>query len=244
MQYQSPSWNRLEDGVIVRCDQYGGALIVDVAQEAEKLGCEISVEVSCRFICEDQSGLIRQCASNGHPLLFAAGKSIRQGTLPVLQTEALENLLRPSSGLPRCHPVDSKNESDVFKDGLAFEQFEILKDHPDLSPQERQPGSRQTVDPASRYPHFAVGRTFGRIEEPQQRGFSGAGGPGEKNEFTGLDLEIEGLQNGPPLVLLGDVSQTNHGVIASGACSVSLNELLDWISRHPRGLNCIIGGDP
>ena len=130
-------------------------MIVDITEKAEKLGSEIRVKVPGRFVSEDQTRLVGQCASNCHPLLFAARKSVRQCALSVLQSKAFEDLLSPTVSFPCRHTVDSKNEGDVFENGLALEEFEILKNHPDFAPQKGQPGARQLVDPPSSHPHFA-----------------------------------------------------------------------------------------
>ncbi len=49
----------------------------------------------------------------------------------------------------------------------------------------------ELVDPPPRDPNLALGWSFGGVQQSQEGRFSGAGGSGEKDEFTGFDLEIE-----------------------------------------------------
>ena len=66
------------------------------------------------------------------------------------------------------------------------------------------------VHPPSRNPDLPFGRLFCGVQEPQQRSFPRSRWPGQKNELAGFDLEIERTENEPPLVVLGNVAESNH----------------------------------
>lgn len=237
---KSSGRDRFENGVVMGRNQYGGSLIVDIAQEAEKFRSEVRIEISGRFVGQDQPRLVCQCAGDGNPLLFPTGERVRQCTLAVLQPETFENLVRATTRFPGRDPVDAKNKCDVLENRLAFEKFKILKNDADFPSEEWQAGPGQLVDPPPGDPNLTVGRAFRRVEESQKGSFSGTRRPGEKNELARFNLQIEILQDGPPLVFLGHIAQTNHGLIVSRTCS-GFSTARRVFSRHPRGVNCIIG---
>ncbi len=68
----------------------------------------------------------------------------------------------------------------------------------------------ELVDPPPRDPNLALGWSFGGVQQSQEGRFSGAGGSGEKDEFTGFDLEIERSENEPTLEILGNTAQSDH----------------------------------
>jgi len=94
-------------------------LIVDVAQQAQKLGGEVGVKVSRRLIGENQARLVGQRSGDRDPLLLTTRKRIRKCSLSMLQAEAPKHFHRPAMGLARCNTMDSQDEGDVLEHGLA-----------------------------------------------------------------------------------------------------------------------------
>ncbi len=119
-------------------DQDRRTLVIDVTEKAEKLGCEIGIQIAGRLVGQDQSRLVRQGAGYGDPLLFAAGEGVRQGRLPMLQPESFEHLERSSLRFTRRDAVDAQHKGDVLQYGFPLEELEILKNHTDLSSQQGQ----------------------------------------------------------------------------------------------------------
>ena len=204
MQDQCPRRNRLENRVIVGRDQNGGTLVVDVTQEAQKLGSELGVEISCRLVGQDQTRLVGESSRDRHSLLFAAGKALRKGPLPMLKRETLQHLVRPPGRFAGSDAVKAEHEGDVFENRFSSKQFEILKDDTDLSTQQGKTVSRQLVDAASSYPDFAAARTFRGVQKPEQCGLPRSGRAGQKHELSGVYLEVEILEDRAPLVDLGN----------------------------------------
>ena len=122
--------------MIMGGDHNRRALVIDVTEQAEKLGREIGIQIAGRFVGQDQSRLVGQGTGYGYPLLLATRESIRQSGLPMLQPETLEYLERASLGLARCDAVDAQHKGDVLQDGFPLEEFEILENHTDLSSQQ------------------------------------------------------------------------------------------------------------
>jgi len=210
MENQGPGGDRFEDGVIMSGHKDRRPLVIDIAQQAQKLGGEIGVEVAGGLIGENQSWLVGKGSGDRDTLLLSSRESIRESRLPMLQTEAPEHFHSPAMGFARRDTMDAQDEGDVLEHGLAPQKLEILKDHADLAAQQRQPGSRHLVDPSTRNPHLALGRVFGGVEQAQQRSLASARWSGQKNELTGVDLEVEVIENDSPLVFLGDGTEANH----------------------------------
>ncbi len=60
-------------------DDNGCALVVDVAEQAQKFAGEVRVQVASGFVREDQAGLVCERACDGDSLLFASRKDLRKG---------------------------------------------------------------------------------------------------------------------------------------------------------------------
>jgi len=108
--------------------------------------------------------------------------------------------------------MDAQDEGNVLEYGLAAQKLEILEDDADFTAQQRQLSSHHFVDPSTCNPYLAFGRVFGGVEHAQQRRLACARWSGQKNEFAGINLEIEAIKNGAPFVFLGDGTETNHGL--------------------------------
>ena len=187
-------------------------LVVDIAQQAQKLGGEIGVEVAGGFIGQNESWLVGKGTSDRDTLLFSTRERIRKCRLSMLQTEAPEHFHGPAMGFARRDTMDAQDEGNVLDHGLAAQKLEILKDDTDLAAQQRQLSSHHFVDSSTRNPHLAFGRVFGGIEHAQQCRLACARWSGQKDELTGLNLKIERIENGASLVFLGDGTETNHGL--------------------------------
>ena len=210
VQDEGAGGDRFEDGMVVCGDQYSSPLIVDVTEQAQKLGGEIGIEVTGRFVSEDQPRLIRQCPGDSNPLLLATGEGVRESRLAVLQTQTPEDLCCPPVGFSGRDAVDAEDEGDVFEHRFTPQEFEVLKDDTDLPSQQWQSRSRHFLDASAGDPDLTFGRALSRVEQPQQCGFSGSGWTGQKNELAGIDLEVEGAEDGTPIVFLGDGSKADH----------------------------------
>lgn len=119
-------------------DQHRRSLVVDVAQKAQQLRSEVCVEVSRRFVGEDQAWLVCEGARDSYSLLFTTRQRIGHRRLSVLETEPVENLDRATLGLARRNPMNAQHKGDVLEDVFSSQKLEILEDHTDLSPQKRK----------------------------------------------------------------------------------------------------------
>jgi len=187
-------------------------LIIDVAQQTQELGSEIGVEVPSGLIGENESRLVGKGTSDRDTLLFSTRERVRKRRLSMLQAEAPEHLHGPAMGFARRNTMDAQDEGDVLEHSLAAQKLEILKDDAYFAAQQRQLSSHHFVDSSTCNPHLALGRVFGGVEHAQQRCLACARWSGQKNEFTGLNLEIESIDDGASLVFLGNGTETNHGL--------------------------------
>jgi hypothetical protein len=66
-------------------------------------------------------------------LLFPAGKALREGPLPMLETETLQHLVRTPGRFARRDAMKPEYERDVLENRFSPKQLEILKNDADLS---------------------------------------------------------------------------------------------------------------
>jgi hypothetical protein len=138
---QGAGRNRFEDRMIMGGDHHRRPLVIDVTEKAEKLGCEIGIQIAGWFVGQDQSRLISQGPGYGDTLLLATGEGIREGGLSMLQPETLEHLKRTPLRFTRRDAVDAQYKGDVLQDGFPLEELEILKNYANFSSQQGQTGS-------------------------------------------------------------------------------------------------------
>jgi hypothetical protein len=136
VQNQSPNGHRFEEGVIVGRNEDCRPLVVDVAQEAQKLPGEIGIEVARRFVGQNQAGLVSQSPGDGDSLLFASRKDLGQRRLSVVKTESCENRVTPTVGVSGAKTVKPQDKHNGLENGLVAKQFEILKNDSDLPSKE------------------------------------------------------------------------------------------------------------
>jgi len=77
----------------------------------------------------------------------------------------------------------------------------------------RSSGNRVRAISSIRRPATHTSPSVGRSAAYSKRSsvvFTGARRPGQKNELTGINLEVEGIENGAPVVFLGDGTEANH----------------------------------
>jgi YfiH family protein len=211
MKNERPGRKGLEQRVVVGGEDDGRTLVVDVAEQAEKLGGKIGVEVPGGLVGENQPRLIDQCPGDGDPLLLAAGEGLGIGRLPVMESESLEHVVGPAMGLAGRDPMEPKDEGDVLENRLSTEQLEVLENHPDFPPQLGQRGTGKRVDPAAGDPDLTRGRPLGGIEHPQQRRLADTGRSGQKDHLPGIDRKIDPTEDLPSIVVLGEAADPDHG---------------------------------
>ena len=119
------------------------------------------------------------------------------------------------------------------RDRQVVEQVVLLKDEPDRLLRELDPVLRlQLVGSRAREDVLARPALVEQPEDREQRRLSGAGGPHDRHELAGLDLQVDAAQDeGLPrlgLVALVDVPKLDHRDLRT-------NRLTTHVSMPPRG---------
>ena len=83
----------LDQAKVVAGDEYGDADLVEIDENLHDLARKYGVEISGRFVGEQQHGLVYHSARDTDALLFATGQGAGIGPGPVCQSEPFEPLM-------------------------------------------------------------------------------------------------------------------------------------------------------
>ena len=131
-------------------DQHGGVEpLVEFAEEAEQALAHFLVDISGRFVGDDQVGLHDDGARDRDALFFAARQGRGPGLQPVAQADPFQqfdHVVPVAFLVPAQH---AQGQGDILVGGQVVEQPEFLEDHPDPPPQGGKvlPGQPGGVDP-------------------------------------------------------------------------------------------------
>ena len=114
-----------DSGVVRDDDDGGAAFAAHILQDLQDLFAGVVVERARGLVAEQDFGVFRNGAGDGHALLLAAGKLCREVIDAVGEADHLEDL-------HRVHGVlhDLARELDVFLGGQVLHQVIELKDEP------------------------------------------------------------------------------------------------------------------
>jgi hypothetical protein len=121
------------------------------------VACAAQVERAERFVEQEHSGPVHECARDGDPLLLSAGELAGKPVAKFLQADELERR-DPRAGLVVRHPRHLEAERDVVVDGHVREERVGLEDGVDRL---RYGGSRST-----RLPRIRISPAEGATKPP------------------------------------------------------------------------------
>ena len=119
------------------------------SQQVDHLGAGFVVEITGRFIAQDQRRVARKGARDGDPLLLSAAELRRQRVQAFAETDDVEHLLRPLTRLSTRRPADQERHGDIVLRGERGQQVESLENESEDSPRNRA-RSRRPMTPGSR----------------------------------------------------------------------------------------------
>ncbi len=91
------------------------------------------VEISCRFVRQDQGRVIHHGPGNGHPLFFSGREGENRIPFPAEETYPFQDLQDPPLDLSLGMAGDLEGKGNIFTYGSVFQELEILKNHSDRS---------------------------------------------------------------------------------------------------------------
>src|SRR5438477_1687436 len=136
----------VNDLAVVGRHQNGGSSCVDLQQELDDFPGGRRVEVPGRFIGQEDLRIVHERPRDRDSLLLAARKLIGKLVLFSFEADDAEHLFDLWLEVPQRAFSDAQGEGDILEDGEIGEQLEILKDHADLAPQERQMTALQAAE--------------------------------------------------------------------------------------------------
>lgn len=188
----------LEQLVVVRDGDDGGAPFGLMAQEGhDKVGV-FAVEVGCGLVGEDNLWIAGQGAGYADALLFATGELVRPSVGARFHAHKREQFADTRLPLRLLSPpYGAENEVEIVIDGTLGEQAEVLKDDAYLAAQQGQMARFQTVEVEVEHPGFALSGGDGfSIDDFEERTLSGSHNAGEVDKLALVGMEIYVVEDG------------------------------------------------
>jgi len=199
------------EGALVGDHDDGHAeLRLEFAEKGEDGFAGGGIEIAGGLVGEKNLRAIDESAGDGDALLFAAGKFRGAMAEAMREANAFEGFTDAGGALGAIDFSEAKREFDVFLEGHAREKVEGLKDHADgvaAVAGEIEGGKRGDVPAVGE--DGAGGGAVEAGDEIEERGFAGAGGAEEGEEFVVGDGEGEFVD--------GADGSFAHGVVAGDA---------------------------
>ncbi len=144
----------------------------------------IAIEISCRFITEENPGTVDEGSGESHALLFTAGQLRRIMVKPIAQTHAGQQI----RGFAFVHPVapQFQRDEDIFQGGQRGDELEVLenKTHA-FVPHQRPLIFRQSAEFPPHENHFSATGLIQPGAKAKQRRLAAAGWPDDGAGITG-----------------------------------------------------------
>src|ERR1700681_662678 len=109
----------VDDERVVRRDDDRGAFEIDAVQEVDDFVGVDRVEVSGRFVAQQNLGIIDERAGDRRALLFASRELVRKDARFVRQTDQIEDAWNLAHHVARPSAGNLERERHVFPDGLV-----------------------------------------------------------------------------------------------------------------------------
>lgn len=186
----------VDDGLVVGGDKEGSAEIVDFFQKVDDFfGGEV-VKIGGRLVGDEDFGLAGDGAGDGDALFLATRKLGGEFFRLVEETDKFENFGNGTADFFVAHAGDFEGEGDVFIDGAARKEFEILEDYAKATAIVGDVAGFDIVEIDAADDNFAgilalfFGNHFG------EGGLPCAGFTNDKDEFVGADMERNIVEGG------------------------------------------------
>ena len=163
------------------------------------------IEVGERLVEQQDAGLGRQGAGQGHPLLLAARDLPHPPCFKTGKLHQRQGLGHPAGGLPLSAPGDDA-EGHVLAHGEMGEQGVVLEDHAEMPALGRQGG-----DVLALHPDAAAVRRLEAGDQAQGRGLAAARGTQQGEDLPLRHLQRQAAQDGLDTEALVELLQGEEG---------------------------------
>src|SRR5919198_412062 len=188
VEHPNLAWQLIGESRVVRDHENGGAGGVELADERDDRCAGGAVEVSGRFVGEDNRRPPDEGPGDCNPLPLPSGELGGLECRALGEADPFERLVRAPVPLGGGDAGVEQPVGDVLPRGGVFGQEELLEDEPDLpSPQHRQlaVAHPRRVDAAD--PDDAAAGPLECADHVQERGLARSGGPDDRHQLASLD---------------------------------------------------------
>ena len=199
--------------LIVR-DEYerdaGGLL--DVLELLLHILAQLQVERGERLVEQQHARTAHECARDGDALLLSAGQARDVAALKARELDEREHFVDLLLDLVARQLLLAQRERHVFKHVQVGEESVALKDGVDVALVRRD-----VVDALAKEENVALIRRFEAADHAQGRSLAAAGRAEQRQKFVVVNVEVDAVENGLAIKLLGDVPELNdffHGCVS------------------------------
>ena len=167
-------------------------ITVELSQELHDLLAVVAIEVSGRFVGQQQFRLGDDCTGDGYPLHFAARQFGGKMGGPFSEANSLQKFGGAFLCLATARAIEHQRQGDVLQDGQGRKEIEELKDKSDLFAS--KPGELflvKVIEGGSSEEHSPAGRSVHSTDQVEQRRLSASGRSHERDEVTGVQFKAD-----------------------------------------------------
>src|SRR6185436_9032290 len=159
---------------IMRCDHDGDTDLIERLEHTNNFSGVGRIQVSRRFIGEQNGWTIDYGAGNAQSLLLSSGQSDWLGFLASQQADLVQCRPRAFRYFLVRKAGNRKGECHVFKNAAIKQQFVILKNQSEISPEKRNHASLHSGNVLAIDKNAAGGRPFDRGYQLKKGTFPGS----------------------------------------------------------------------
>ena len=186
--------------------------LLDVLELLLHILAQLQVERGERLVEQQHARTAHECACDGDALLLSAGQARDVAALKARELDEREHFVDLLLDLVARQLLLAQRERHVFKHVQVGEEGVALKDGVDVALVRRD-----VVDALAKEENVALIRRFEAADHAQGRGLAAAGRAEQRQKFIVVNVEIDAVENGLAIKLLGDVPELNdffHGCVS------------------------------
>ena len=186
--------------------------LLDVLELLLHVLAQLQVERGERLVEQQHARPAHERARNGDALLLSAGQARDVAALEARELDEREHLVDLLLDLVARQLLLAQRKRHVFKHVQVGEEGVALENGVDVALVRRN-----VVDALTEKEDVALIRRFKAADHAQGRGLAAAGRAEQRQKFIVVNVEIDAVENGLAIKLLGDVPELNdffHGCVS------------------------------
>jgi hypothetical protein len=184
----------LKDSAAVSGDHDRGPSQMGASKKDHDFFSEIRVQIASGLIGQKDERILDECPRNGDALLFPPRQLKGERTPLARQANGSQRLVCPLADERPPLACHLKGEGHVLVDSPCGDELEILENKPDLPPQQGKPVSAYPAEIDTVDQYLTARWAFGAENQPEKGRLAGAAWPGDKDELSLLDVQVQILK--------------------------------------------------